>query len=69
MAVAGNQRAHLFGHAAAEFGIAGAEGDDDRLGTFAEQAEEPLLHRVDLVNHRTAQAMSGVNDTSSMTGV
>ena len=65
----GTQRAHLFGHAAAQLGIAGAERDDDRLRTFAEQAEDPLLHRVDLVNQSTAQAMSGVNDTTSITGV
>ena len=69
VAAVGNQRAHLFGHAAAEFGIAGAEGDDDRFGTFAEQAEDPLLHRVDLVNQSTAQAISGVNDTTAITGV
>ena len=69
VAPVGNQRAHLFRHAAAEFGIAAAEGDDDRFRTFAEQAEDPLLHRVDLVNHSTAQATSGVNATTTITGV
>ena len=69
VAAVGNEGAHLFGHAAAEFGIAGAEGDDHRFGAFAEQAEEPLLHRVDLVNQRTAQAASGVNATTTITGV
>ena len=28
-----------------------------------------MLHRVDLVNQRTAQAIRGVNDTTSITGV
>ena len=69
VAAVGHQRAHLLRHAAAQFGVAGAEGDHHRFRALAEQPEDPLLHRVDLVNHSTAQAASGVNATTAITGV
>ena len=69
VAAVGDQRAHFFGHAAAEFGVSAAEGDDYGFGAFAEEAEDRrLLHRVDLVNQRTAQAARGVKATATVTG-
>ena len=50
MAAVGDQGADFFGHAAAEFGVAAAEGDDYGFGAFAQKAEEEVLqvHWVDL---------------------
>src|SRR5260370_24053241 len=68
-APAGDQRAHFFHHAGAEVGVARAEGHDHDLRAFAEQAKDPLLHRVDLEYQSTAHAARGVKATATITGV
>src|SRR5450432_163841 len=72
VAALGNQAADFFGHAAAQFGFARAERHHHGFGALTQEAKDPVLeappHRTDLVLHSTAQAASGVNAATAVTG-
>ena len=72
MAAVRHQVANLPGHAAAQIRIARAEDRHYGLGVFAQQAKEPFLdalfHSSDPVPRKTAQAASGVNAATRVSG-
>ena len=72
MSTIGSQALYLFGHAAAQFRIAGEESDNHVTGIFAEQAVgavlQALLHRFDLVPRSTTHAARGVSAAAAVSG-
>jgi hypothetical protein len=67
-----DQGAHFLDHAAARFGLTGAEDGDHGLRVLAEQAEDPafqaLIHREAPARRRMAQAAKGATAAMAVTG-
>ena len=72
MSTIGNQALYLFGHAAAQFRIAGEESDNHGPRIFAEQAVglvlQAMLHRFDVVPRSTTHAARGVSAAAAVSG-